>query len=230
MSKNQYNDFAQEYSVLEKENNTESKFCYYAQFDMPLKDKRLLDMGCGDGVDFSFYFHKEALVYGVDESSEMVKLARKNFPQAQLKVENFEAVPYADDYFDVVCSKWAYQHLSQLESLYKEVHRILKPGGYFLYLTKHPLRQFMEKKKKEKNYFQKEMVHSTFFQGRITSLEPSHTFNEYFSPFFLRHFEILSFEEQIESAAEMVENCIYPGFFIVKATKKRLTHAPGQNP
>ena len=218
--KRQYNQFATTYSEEVGEQNAESKSCFYEHLDIPLEGKMLLDMGCGEGVDFDFYTRKGALIHGIDESEEMVKIAKSKYPEAQISLAEFAQTPHPDETFDVVTSKWAYQTAADIQGIYTEVNRILKPGGHFVYLATHPLRQFLEKKKKETNYFQQEMVESKFFDGKITAIEPSHTFNEYLSPYFFSHFDLLAYEEQIDSAAEVIDGHMYPSFFILKARKK----------
>ncbi len=82
------------------------------------------------------------------------------------------------------------------------------------------MRQFIEKKKMRKNYFKKEIVESVFFNGQVTAFEPSHTFNEYFTPFFFSIFNLEHYEEGFDSAAEVIDGDIYPSYFIVKASIK----------
>ncbi len=80
----------------------------------------------------------------------------------------------------------------------------------------------MEKKKKRKDYFKKEIVESVLFDGFITVEEPTHTLEEYLSPWFLKNFDVMTFEEHFDPyAAEMVEGSSYPGFFILKAQKRK---------
>lgn len=221
MSLIQYNAFAHYYSNSAYNFNLYSSLFFHEHFAIPLKNKRLLDMGCGSGSDFSFYLQEGAIPHGIDESVEMIKLARQSFPQNPFEMADFREVPYQDDFFDVVCSKWAYQTAFDIDPIYKEVFRVLKAGGDFIYLVVHPLRQFMEKKKKEKDYFKKEVVDSSFYDHHITISEPSHTFKEYFSPFFLRNFEILGYEEQVDPSAEVIDGAIYPSFFLIRSRKKK---------
>ena len=131
-------------------------------------------------------------------------------------------VPFPDDFFDVVMSKWAFQTSEDIDSIYKEIVRVLKPGGYFIYLTSHPIRQFIEKKCKGKNYFKKEIVTSVFFDGQVVVKEPSHTLNEYLSRIFFENFILEVYEEGYDSGAEKVDGDIYPSYFIIKALRKKL--------
>ena len=78
----------------------------------------------------------------------------------------------------------------------------------------------VDKKKSGKNYFKKELVESYIFDNSIKVIEPSHTFEEYFSPSFLVNFTIQGFEEGFDSGAEQVNGDYYPAYFILDARLK----------
>lgn len=215
----QYNGIASKYSNLFAKENELSIAAYFNQFDFNLKNKQLIDLGCGDGHDLHIFGKHGAVLHGVDASEEMVKRAKILNPTADIKVGYFENIPYPDNSFDIVVSKWAFQTSAEIEPIYKEVLRVLKPDGYFIFLTGHPTRQFIEKKKHPKDYFKKEIVESTLFGGKIIVKEPSHTMNEYLSPFFLNHFVLQDYKEGFDAGAEKVEEDIYPIFVIFKARK-----------
>ncbi len=216
----QYNDVAEKYAESFLTYNRESIDAYFNLFDSDYTDKKILDVGCGNGYDLSKIKEKNASIYGFDGSEEMVKIAQKRNPSGIVKVGCFDKIPFENNTFDLVVSKWAIQTASEIDPIYKEIIRVSKAGGKLIYLACHPIRQFIEKKKKNKNYFCKEIVESVFFGGQITALEPSHTFNEYFTPFFFSHFNLEFYEEGFDSAAEVIDGDIYPSYFIVKASVK----------
>lgn len=216
----QYNGFAKKYSDVFVENNQDSITAYFRYLDIPLKGKEVLDLGCGDGYDLSQIKLKEANVFGIDSSEEMVKLAQQKNPEANIKLGLFENIPFPDNSFDVVTSKWAFQTSAEIAPIYHEIVRVLKPNGQLIFLSSHPIRQFIEKKQKGKDYFKKEIVESIFFDGQVTAKEPSHTLNEYLSPTFFKYFNIEAYEEGNDSGAEKVDGDIYPSYFIIKARLK----------
>jgi ubiquinone/menaquinone biosynthesis C-methylase UbiE len=216
-----YDDFAQKYSESFLKDNTKSIAQYFMHVDFDLKEKKLLDLGCGDGYDLHRFGQLGALLYGVDASQEMVALAKKNTSaQAEIKQGYFEEIPFADNFFDVVVSKWALQAADNIQSIYQEVHRVLKPRGTFLYLASHPLYQFLEKRNHPKDYFQKEMVEVKLFEGKIIIREPTHTLNEYLSAYFFQHFDLQAYEEGFDDSVEKIQGDTYPIFFILKSVKK----------
>ncbi|MCL5073651.1 MAG: methyltransferase domain-containing protein [Actinobacteria bacterium] len=96
-----------------------------------------LDLGCGAGLDLYFYARSsggKGKVYGLDISSEMIEKAKHNMKS--VKIDNVELVcgssdniPFKDDFFDVVASNGIYNLSPDKEKVFKEVYRVLKPGG-----------------------------------------------------------------------------------------------------
>jgi ubiquinone/menaquinone biosynthesis C-methylase UbiE len=182
---------------------------------------RSIDLGCGAGDLVTYLQSKGLESCGIDISSEMIDLAKK-YITADIRVEDFaEKTSFEDKSFDLIVSKWAFQANEMIDSIYGECARLLKSGGHLVFLSKHPFRQFLEKKKQGKNYFTKETVHSNIFSGSITVHEPSHTMSEYFSNYFLQNFSVTSFQEGYEfPGAEQIGGDTYPTYFIVVAQKK----------
>jgi ubiquinone/menaquinone biosynthesis C-methylase UbiE len=53
-----------------------------------------------------------------------------------------EALPYPANTFELITATWVLEHLPDPASVFREVHRVLKPGGQFIFLTPngyHPL-------------------------------------------------------------------------------------------
>ncbi len=218
----QYNGFAKDYSRIIRNKTKYDRRIYYKHLNFPLAGKKILDAGCGDGTELSYCIKHKAKAFGIDSSKAMIDLAKRNVPLAKSVVGSFSHLPFSDHFFDAVISKHALQTSANVEPIFKEFYRVLKPKGFLLYLSVHPLRQFMEKKKKQKDYFYKEKVESVLFGGLLKVTEPTHTFNEYLSPWFLKNFDITEFEECFDPyAAEKVDGDSYPGFFIIKAQKRR---------
>lgn len=217
----QFNGFAEKFSELVNQDHQDSGRAYFRYFDFPLKNQKLLDLGCGNGYDLAYMKSKGAIVYGLDTSEEMIQIAQKKVPSGQFKKSSCENIPFPDHFFDIVISKWTFQICPHIDPIYKEIARVLKPKGQLIFLSGHPIRQYMEKKQKKKDYFQKEVFHSVFFDGKVSIREYSHTLNEYLSPTFFELFSLESYEEGFDSLAEKVDGAIYPSYFIIKA-KARL--------
>src|SRR3954454_4860660 len=63
---------------------------------------RVLDVGCGTGVFLRMCADRGAIVSGLDAASGLLELARARVPEAELRLDDLQALPYDDDAFDVV--------------------------------------------------------------------------------------------------------------------------------
>jgi len=91
----------------------------------------LLDAGCGRSAPVLKNFRGKArLLVGVD-------LVRFKASGGGLHLVNAELgqLPFAPNSFDCVFSRSVFEHLSDPLGVYKEIHRILRPGGTLLFLT-----------------------------------------------------------------------------------------------
>lgn len=218
----QYNSISEEYFKGFHEMNEPSIRDFKKHLDTILesRSRTIVDLGCGPGemiLHLQSFGHQ---CFGVDSSDKMVVEA-KEYTGADIRAEDFSSTSFTDASFDIAISKWAMQTAEEIDPIYREVVRILRSGGHFVFLVVHPLRQFLEKKKNGKDYFKKEIVHSEIFDRTIIVQEPSHTLMEYLSPYFLSNFSVLAIKEGAEfPAAEQLGGDTYPTYLLVVAQKK----------
>ena len=95
--------------------------------------RRVLEVGCGAGVDLARFARGGAAVTGVDIASSAIDLARANFEQqglgGELRVANGEQLPFPDGSFDLVYAHGVVQYTSDPKRLVEECRRVLAPGG-----------------------------------------------------------------------------------------------------
>ena len=95
--------------------------------------RRVLEVGCGAGVDLARFARGGAAVTGVDIASSAIDLARANFEQqglrGELHVANGEQLPFPDGSFDLVYAHGVVQYTSDPKRLVEECRRVLAPGG-----------------------------------------------------------------------------------------------------
>ena len=102
------------------------------------KRSRVLDVGCGTGVPFTkFLVERGHQVVGIDISSRMVQLARKNVPQATFRELSMTDLDYENEFEGVVASYTMllldpprFKDVSQ-----KIVHSLMKGGLFYLSLN-----------------------------------------------------------------------------------------------
>ncbi|WP_295718422.1 class I SAM-dependent methyltransferase [Mucilaginibacter sp.] len=114
-------------------------------FDQLLKGrfdscKTILDAGCGGGRNLVYFLQNGYGVYGVDQSEAAIDGIKQlsTLLSPQNSIDNFtvagvEALPYGDDFFDlVICSAVLhFAHDEQhFDSMVRSLWRVLKPGGY----------------------------------------------------------------------------------------------------
>ncbi len=221
----QYDGLVREFTEGADVYNKISRKAYYSVLEnISLSQKKVLDLGCGDGWDINKLLKKGALMYGLDSSKKLIEVAKRNNPQASFIVGNMESLPYSDSFFNVVLSKYAIQSSANVPKVISEIDRVLQPKGTLVYLVVHPIRQFLEKKKHPKDYFKQEIVKSVFFGGTVSAHEPTHTMNEYLNPKFIKNYRITHFKEYEDfPSSEKVDGDEYPCFFILGAEKNNST-------
>ena len=87
-----------------------------------------LDVGCGAGLAAQSFATRIGAVAGVDACSEFVELARQRVPGGDFRVGEMEALPYADESFDVVTGFNAFQYAASPVNALREARRVTKPG------------------------------------------------------------------------------------------------------
>lgn len=97
-----------------------------------LSGKRALDYGCGNGGFSYLLASRGAFVEGIDLSESLVEVAKQRtphgIPQPKFSVRDAHATGLADGSFDYVFGNGILHHL-ELEKAYREISRVLKPGG-----------------------------------------------------------------------------------------------------
>lgn len=102
----------------------------------------ILDIGTGTGgvVSLLSYKFKEARIVGCDIAPGMIKKAIQKHPQENItfEVADAEALPFANKSFDLVVSSTTYQWINDLPKAFAEAKRVLRPGGFFTFITFGP--------------------------------------------------------------------------------------------
>ncbi|MGD0115310.1 MAG: methyltransferase domain-containing protein [Dehalococcoidia bacterium] len=97
---------------------------------------RLLDVGCGLGMQAARLALHGWKAYGIDASDQMMRLGQYRFYQVHRKVRFArgiaEALPFRSATFDVVMCQGAMDHFAEKDVFVSEVARVLRPGGHFV--------------------------------------------------------------------------------------------------
>jgi SAM-dependent methyltransferase len=95
----------------------------------------VLDLGSGPGNVAEMFAQAGAVVTGVDFSPQMVETAQNRHPKIIFKKANAEQLPFDDEVFDAVVSNYVVHHLARPEVVFREISRVLKPGGRFAFVV-----------------------------------------------------------------------------------------------
>ena len=95
----------------------------------------VLDVGCGAGIPVSRQLADKFEVTGVDISSSMIGMARKNVPSATFIRADVLETGFPAACFDAIVSYYAIFHIPRQEhrELFRRFARWLRPGGLLLF-------------------------------------------------------------------------------------------------
>ncbi len=106
----------------------------YSEFCGIVGKDTLLDVACGTGEYAIYCALKIKNVCGVDLSSKMIEVAKKNATHLQIKNTSFKVqdvmeIPFESDQFSIVNCKSAFHHFEDYEKNISEMKRCCKAGG-----------------------------------------------------------------------------------------------------
>ncbi|ROR06733.1 class I SAM-dependent methyltransferase [Erwinia sp. JUb26] len=102
-------------------------------------DARVLDLGCGAGhASFIAAQHvKEVVAYDLSEKMLTVvaqTAKERGYHHLTIRQGYAEKLPFANDEFDIVISRYSAHHWHDVGSALREVRRVLKPGGKAIFM------------------------------------------------------------------------------------------------
>lgn len=109
----------------------------------PVEGKRVLDLGCGAGHASIAFARQGAKVIAVDGSAEQVSVARAAAEREGVRIELHHA-PLAElafiraDTVDAVYSAFALASVDDVDRVFRQVHRVLRPERPFVLSLPHP--------------------------------------------------------------------------------------------
>ncbi|MDZ4159870.1 MAG: class I SAM-dependent methyltransferase, partial [Anaerolineaceae bacterium] len=112
--------------------------------------ERVLEIGFGSGLSFLNLHDLYQEIWGIDltaAAEEIAALFLDHGIVTNLQNGNVQELPYPDNFFDSVLLISILEHLKPEEqiSAFREIHRVLKPGGQVVYGTpvERPLMVFL---------------------------------------------------------------------------------------
>lgn len=137
-----FNNWAKTYDIsVERDNGSNSIYNKYKEILDAVyktavnninKDDKILDIGVGTG-NLSKRFLETGYnnIIGLDQSREMLGVAKDKLPELKLRLGEFLKIPFENSTFDIIVSTYAFHHLNEEEKAVaiKEMLRVLKENG-----------------------------------------------------------------------------------------------------
>lgn len=156
-----FNSWAKSYDNDVKKDNGELKI--YKNYELILqkvydlvenldrKVSRILEIGVGTGNLASKFLRGDYEIIGIDQSREMLSVAKDKYPMLKVRVGEFLKIPYDNKSFDIIVSTYAFHHLNQSEKniAIEEMMRVLKDDGVIvigdlMFESKHSEKKVLE--------------------------------------------------------------------------------------
>ena len=254
--KKQYSKFAKEYM---RRRQDKAFFNYNRLIEIPcmikavgkVGGKTILDLGAGFGDHALSYSKKGAKrIVGVEIIKEFLDFAKSR------KIKNTEfyygdiskKLKFKSNSFDIVTASLSVHYVNNLSGLFKEVNRVLKKNGVFLFSTGNPVIYSANVEFNKKDFKFRRIIGSKSFKSgkriiwgdyfdespRVENFSPDikvkwykHTYETYIKTLIKNGFEIVDYVDckPIKSAKKIdkyaYEKCMkLPTFCIFKVRKK----------
>jgi ubiquinone/menaquinone biosynthesis C-methylase UbiE len=111
---------------------------------LPNSKGNALDVGAGRGIS-SYALAKEGWkvtalepdISGVVGTGAIRQLIRQSLLDIEIVNEAGETLSFPADHFDLVYCRAVLHHARDIRQLCREIHRVLRPGGYFVATREH---------------------------------------------------------------------------------------------
>jgi SAM-dependent methyltransferase len=194
-----------------------------------VREKRVLDAGCGPGVYAEWLVNHGAKVVALDVSAKMVQFARERLGDRAKVIQADLCQPLdflADSYFDIVLSALALDYVRDWNKTFREFYRVLRRPGLLVFSVCHPFAEFILRG--TGSYFETELVNCEWKAFGTPVNVPSYRrplgtlVNHLLEAGFVleRVLEPIPTEEFKQVAPQDYEElCRRPGFLCVRAAK-----------
>lgn len=113
---------------------------------LPSKAK-MIDIGCGSGRDAKLFTNMGVTVLGIDFSSNLIDIAKRNAPLAEFQLMDIETMNLPAASFDGAWAACSLEHIAKkiFPDVIKKIHFLLKEKGYFYLTLKKGVGEILER-------------------------------------------------------------------------------------
>lgn len=106
------------------------------------RNQKVLEIGIGQAADSLQIAKRGGIWHGLDLTDAAVMRARIRFEinqqtYGEVKQGSATAIPWPDNYFDIVYSHGVLHHIPDIKAVQQEISRVLKPGGQLVIMMYH---------------------------------------------------------------------------------------------
>ena len=206
-----------------------------------VKNKKILDLGCGQWYFSRLLTKQWANVTGIDISEDLIKIGVQRNQEQNLKIKYFVSdaanlKDLNDNEFDIVVSNMAFMDIENIKGTIEECSRVLKNNGFIVFSLINPIFFFFFWTKDDNGYFLKLIKYNT--NSTITNENRGYNFKTthyhrpiwyYINTLVENDFYITNYEEvstkyfrweliQDKEFFDFIQE--FPSFLIIKAHKK----------
>jgi ubiquinone/menaquinone biosynthesis C-methylase UbiE len=174
-----YNSWADNYDAVENKTRDLEKIAAKQTLDK-YNYTTVVELGCGTGKNTEWLAEKANLIIGLDFSSEMLLKAKKKIKSDKVQFQQADlTLPWdiKDNYADLISCSLTLEHISDLNFIFNEGFKKLKPEGKFFICELHPFKQYTGSKAK----FEKEngIMELEVFTHHVSEYINAATSNEF---------------------------------------------------
>jgi len=129
--------------ILEKETPLmiARHFCSYRFVKEYVRNKQLLDIGCGEGYGTYYLASFAKEIVGIDYDKAIIDYAKKKYQRDNLTFYATDVKDLAnfDNRFDVICSFQTIEHIRNVKLFLENIKNILSDNGIFICSTPNKL-------------------------------------------------------------------------------------------
>lgn len=139
-----FNSWAKSYDDDVKKDNGQLKIyknyelilqsVYESVEKLKIRNSKILEIGVGTGNLASKFLNGDYEIIGIDQSREMLSVAKEKYPKLKVRLGEFLKIPYDNKSFDIIISTYAFHHLNSNEKCIaiEEMIRVLKDNGIII--------------------------------------------------------------------------------------------------
>jgi SAM-dependent methyltransferase len=146
-----YNSMAEDYHELRTKKYPRGWF-YNEMLEMPaalsllgnVRKKKILDFGCGTGIYAKKLTKEGAMVKGFDISPNMLKIAKEENPNLDLRVGSGYKIPFKEK-FDIIIAPLVLDYFNNWGKVFRQVKKVLKNKGVFIFSVGNPVSECVKR-------------------------------------------------------------------------------------